>query len=166
MDNKEPLLKDEEETIFTRDTEIANNSEPLVKEEPVIEPVTTDSTSENEVVSEPIIEEPVVKESNLENETTSEPITEETVMKESTSENKTTSESNLTEESPKADAVKNEVPIMRISEKRAGSPTIALVVTIVLTVIVGYLLFKTCQGFYYGFRYRNYNEQTTTEQQP
>ena len=146
MDNKEPLLKDEEETIFTRDTEIANNSEPLVKEEPVIEPVTTDSTSENEVVSEPIIEEPVVKKS--------------------TSENKTTSESNLTEESPKADAVKNEVPIMRISEKRAGSPTIALVVTIVLTVIVGYLLFKTCQGFYYGFRYRNYNEQTTTEQQP
>lgn len=42
--------------------------------------------------------------------------------------------------------------------------TISIVVTLVLTILVGYLLFRTCLNFYYGFKYKDYVPSEVTEE--
>lgn len=52
-----------------------------------------------------------------------------------------------------------------INYERKGKKIVPIIITLVLTAMVVYLLVQTCMGFYYGFKYRNYEEPITSEKQ-
>ena len=174
MENNEPLLKDEKESLSfgneetkeeVEEREVAEEIEEK-EEMPTSNYDDTTFNEEKETVEKEDIEEE--KQEEIPNEEMQEENEEEEVSSKSQEGEESSEIDYKVEEKYKKEVIKplpsSEKEPKETNDKKKN--TVSLVVTLILTALVAYLLVRTCIGFYYGFKYKDYVPEATTTEQP